>query len=126
VTRSEALAFSPDGALFAQGCDAGQITVGGGKRFTTAYTLLTPEGRRRRMGVNDVAFSPDGALLAVCSHGGIQLFSTVDQSLVRTLEGSTRRLAWSADGRFLADGSYRGLVRIWSTETWDVISSLPW
>lgn len=74
-----------------------------------------------------VSFSPDGKLLATGGDGHkIQLWSTVDWSRVKTLDGhdgTVRCLTFSPDGTKLVSGGNDELVRIWDTSTGEEITS---
>ena len=71
-------------------------------------------------GINAIQFSPDGTQLAVGTNIGVWLYDMetgVEKSLFR---GECRRLAFSPDGRFLANGGeYSGAskVQVWETAT---------
>jgi WD40 repeat protein len=94
---------------------------------TPLYTCIGPLG-----GVNSVALSPDGALLAVgggnvvmklrdgttVSKGEIALLRASDGSVLHTLKGHTRgitSLAFSPDSALLASGSgfLDATIRLW-------------
>ena len=71
--------------------------------------------------VYDVAFSPDGCLLASGSYDRtVKLWNVADQSLVATLTGHTDqvfRIAFSPDGKTLASCGGDGKVILWDVET---------
>jgi len=70
--------------------------------------------------VNDVAYSPDGSLLASASNDtGVGLWRAADGVLLRMLQGhrlQATALAFSPDGRNLATGSKDGELLIWDLE----------
>jgi RNA polymerase sigma factor (sigma-70 family) len=123
-----AVAFSPDGAILATDShlrnadpEADDIWLGGEVRLwdiTTGklqYKLARPHARGHR---HNLAFSPDGTLLAVPDgvEGDVLLFETATGSLLRTLEGSgwpVFALAFSPDGAILACGCGDNAVRLW-------------
>jgi WD40 repeat protein len=74
---------------------------------------------RSNSGIESVAFSPDGQLLASGESYGanwVRLWAVDSGELLRTLEGHESGvidLHFSPDGVILASGSYDGLVRLW-------------
>ena len=89
-----------------------------------------PEG-----GVNGLAFSPNGSLLAVALGGRerkgthpIVLVNPVDGSVVQTVGAGdflARALAFSPDGRLLAVAPREGAkVELWDTASWQVVRTL--
>ena len=69
-------------------------------------------------GINAIQFSPDGKQLAVGSDVGVWLYDVEtgeEQSLFR---GACRYLAFSPDGRFLANGGYSTDVR--KVQLWEI------
>src|SRR5438874_895595 len=74
--------------------------------------------------VNAIAFSPDGALLAVGSYdGSIRLWSVRARVLIRKMDAGkseVHSVAFSPDGKLVASGNHEGNVILWST-----VSGLP-
>ncbi len=125
-----AVAFDPNGDLLGVGTVAGKVS------FFDPRTGARV-GRRLDAGkaaVWQVAFSPDGTLVAVAvdpngvegfngqqHRGEVQLWN-VDSRLrpVRTItprRGSVLSLAFNRDGTLLATGSYRGQLDLWDVAT---------
>ena len=87
------------------------------------FGQLFPEKPTARIGkgiVDEIAYSPDGKLLAVAGSLGIWLYDTGKLSEVGFLEGhkvlhsgSVRSVAFSPDGKSLASGGYDGTIRFW-------------
>ena len=92
--------------------------------FTQDYTTWNlPEGAKVRLGkgkINEIAYSPDGALLAVASSIGIWLYDVDTFEEVALLTGHTRSVSsvsFSPDGQTLATGSSDDTVRLWDVAT---------
>jgi len=124
----ERLAFSPAApVLAAADADSARLfdlTSG------AVLPVRLPEG-----GVNGLAFTPDGSLLAVALGGRekkgthpIVLVNPGDGSIVRSVgEGDflARALAFSPDGRLLAVAPREGArVQLWDTASWQVARTL--
>lgn len=78
-------------------------------------------------GAGEPAWSPDGSLLAAPVAGGVVLWDGQSLARVRRLElGSARVgvIAWSPDGTRLAVDHPDGPVTVWSTRTWEAVTTL--
>jgi WD40 repeat protein len=98
--------------------------------------VITAEnaGRIEQLGMlgrgrmRELAYSPDGEILAIASSVGVWLYNPDDLNAEpRFLEGHTApvtAIAFSPDGRYLASGSDDFMVRIWDVATGDEIANL--
>jgi hypothetical protein len=77
---------------------------------------------REEPGVEDLIFSPDGALLACCGSSGVTLRDAVSGAVLHRIDGPAQRLAFSPDGSRLAASSNEE-VRIFALlpEPWEVL-----
>ena len=82
-----------------------------------------PDGATARLGkgnINELAYSPDGARLAVSGSIGTWLYDTSTHqeiALLREREGAVTSVAISPDGRALASGSEDGAIHLWNVVT---------
>jgi WD40 repeat protein len=122
------IAFSPDGRLLASGDVANTIQLWDLRAQTSPaieirQSLQTLTGHAGRIGrpealVWQVAFSPDGSLLA--SAGGdetVRVWEVASGRLLATLTGHTQAVtsvAFSPDGRWLASGGLDGAIILWN------------
>jgi WD40 repeat protein/tRNA A-37 threonylcarbamoyl transferase component Bud32 len=110
------LRFSPDG----------QTLVANGKSFTAGTIVavdtktgleLEPFPQQSVGSLNDLAFSPDGRLLASSGvQGRINVWDFTNRTVASFFEGNYGRvssLAFSGDGLRLAAGCDDGTIRIW-------------
>jgi eukaryotic-like serine/threonine-protein kinase len=113
-TYSGTVAFSPAGNTLATASSTGDGTV---RLWDVATSRETAVLRGHRGGVNHVAFSPDGRLMAsVGTDGTIRLWDVSTSREVARLSGHTgwvMTVAFSPDGRVIASGGDDGTVRLW-------------
>ena len=85
-----------------------------------------PEGATARLGkgsISDIAYSPDGARLAVASTIGVWIYDAHTGAEIALLTGHTRdwsqSVAFSPDGGTLAgaSGSWDGTIHLWDAVT---------
>lgn len=141
------VAFSPDGRLIAASSSSSQSPMrvwrtangslvqtlkAGARQFSPGWglfaSLMGKAVELRRMadqslvcrlegGSGNVAFSPDGGLVASESDDTtVRIWRVSDGSLVHVLEGHTdsvTSIAFSPDGLFLASGGWDGSVLLW-------------
>lgn len=66
----------------------------------------------------EVAFSPDGRLLATGAHADtVKLWEVSTGRVLRTLHGAQAPVVFSRDGRWLVTGDLRSLVTLWDVAT---------
>ncbi len=112
------LALSPDGKILAVGTLSGVLKLFDAQNQNEIAALLA--GGQQAGGIDCIAFSPSGRLLAtghwetLNSPSEVQLWDVASRKLVRPLRGQKGRvtaLAWSPDGRFLVVGDAEGVIR---------------
>jgi WD40 repeat protein len=145
ITR---LAFSPDGAVLAAGyettlAEMGVTDVGvvllevqSGKTNTIHFITEDASGTVIPGGINGLAFSPDGSVLAVGfdkvrsvsdKADNVLLLNPTTGETIRTLPGypdGVRSIAFSPDGRQFASADAQGAVAVWNAERWEKVRTL--
>lgn len=113
------LAFSPDGAQLAEGHFTAQSTSGSNDQVWM-WDMADGEklGYLEGCGGNNVAFSPDGLLLAsACLDGDVTIWRFPDGSSLGKMQTeaglAVHSLAFSPDGTLLALGLENGAVEMW-------------
>jgi WD40 repeat protein len=115
------IAFSPDGTLFAAGCDDKTITIWDISKPAAPRKLSTLSGHSDW--INTVVFSPDGKILASGSDDkNIVLWGVEDPNdivQIGTLKGhlsSVSEVFYSADGRALLSRERTGPAFLWDID----------
>jgi WD40 repeat protein/transcriptional regulator with XRE-family HTH domain len=124
------LAAHPDGRHVVVGDEAGSVTIWAldGADEPVATVLEAPDDL-----VWSVDLAPDGSRLAVGLRSGrarVWDTSTLTEpeELVLDADGFdswVNAVAFSGNGRYLAAGSSGNTVRLWATDTWQAVRSLP-
>jgi WD40 repeat protein len=131
--RSDAIAFSPDGAALAAGRQDGSVDLW--RPITRAATSLRVGGGAKREGgdvVTAVAFSPTEERLAAAHQSGTVELWDVAGIPARTFTipgsgGQVNAISFSSDGKILAIGGANkdaGVVRLWDLEANEEIKTL--
>jgi WD40 repeat protein len=121
------VAFSPDGKKAVSGAMDDTLVLWdlasgtAERRFMDMTAGGTPDRRRGAIGVQAVAFSPDGqTVAAACSDGWIRLFRAADgdmRKLAGDERGSVDALAFVGDGRKLLAGGWNQALRLFDVES---------
>jgi WD40 repeat protein len=113
-----ALAYSKDGKLLAVASGATGVT--GEVRLYEGNKLAHKFDAHRDL-IYDLAFSPDGKVLATCGYDRlIRLWDTANGKLLRDLKDhsdAVYAVAFSPDGKLLASGAADRAVKIWDPTT---------
>jgi WD40 repeat protein len=117
--------FSPDGRFLAVASPVGiylyDVQTPPQVRFIEKALTVKSVAQMRLIEAGDwvksVAFSPDGATMALgANNGAVRLRRVADGALLRTLQGNAKAvtsLAFSPDGATMAAGSEDKTVRLW-------------
>jgi len=90
--------------------------------YDTANMTLLREWENQADYRGDIAWSPDGSLLALSgSHDGLRVWENSNSSQTRQLisgENSIWELTWSPDSQFLAVADFGSTIRLWEKGDW--------
>ena len=120
--RVTALAFSPDGSVFAAG--SGEPSREGDVLLWRTAALDAPP--RKAVGIHSdtilgLCFSPDGkTLLSGGADKAARVIDVEKLSVVRSLEGHTHHVlgvSWSPDGRSVVTGGGDNVAKVWDVAT---------
>jgi WD40 repeat protein len=129
-------AFSPDGALLATANNNGRVYLWSASTWRLVATLTAPGSRNFNpsdldspgTGVSDVAFSPNGKILATADNDGRSyLWDPATGRLLATLippgNAGVLQVAFSPDGKTLATSGLNG-TDLWDTGTDRLVGTL--
>jgi WD40 repeat protein len=109
--------FSLDGQFMAAATNNGRVTLWKRQHGTRYRTILVNPEHQGQQQVLTLNFSPDSKIMATGSlNGKIHLWN-LDGTLIRTLEGHTKRVwsvSFSPDGKTLASASSDYTIKLWN------------
>jgi len=125
-TQPWSLAFSPDGKTLVIGGQndnhSGQVQLWDAQTWTLKHVS------DQEHYVNQVAFSPDGKMVASCEGGElVQVLGAEKGKVIHSLKGDRhwhRTVAFSLDGKIVAAGGADGKIRLWDVQTGQLTETL--
>lgn len=120
------LSWSPDGQYLAAGVKTGKIFIWDSENYELVHEFYGEDLRDPFL--NSLSWSPDGQRLASMHDVGEIVIWHVNESSQDVFKPKTtcqlNCLDWSPDGAYLLIGGYKGRVRIISSYTGEIITSL--
>lgn len=104
--RVDSVAFSPDGHSIISGCCDGTATIW---RVANPYEGKRVFQRPSRYSV----FSGDGSLVASGNKNSVEIWEVASGKILLTLPGTSRRMAFSPNGRQLALSGLHNTLAVW-------------
>ncbi|KAJ7627329.1 hypothetical protein FB45DRAFT_1060062 [Roridomyces roridus] len=111
--------FSSDGARIVSGCEDGSLRV-----WDTRTGERSLEIRASGEYIKDVKFTPDDSRIVSASMTGITIWNaTTGEPLLELPSDNTYTMDVSADGTWIAAGTYFGMIRIWDARTGESVAN---
>lgn len=133
--EASAIAYSPDGRLFAVAGPGREAIPGHRKRTSHIWlydaatmTVLSEWSLGTRQGTEALAFSPGAPLLAVAHSDDILLWDVADprepvgKQALTGHRDTVKSLSFSADGQILASGGADERLRLWDTAAGEAVA----
>ena len=125
IMEGKKIAYSPDGTVLAATgrWNKGRIVLWNAETGSYLQTLTAPISiGRERWPFADIAYSPDGAMIAAGSEDGAiylwDLLTNEPRVFEREHEYAIQSVAFSPDGTLIASGGYNdSTVRLWDVKT---------